>query len=776
MAFNTSISQLSGTSTFYDWFIKENSEIISKLNQVTVSSVTGGDGVLASLGATNGIVTLSIGGTSGTISAGLTFNGAVSFLGETAVPNASFKITGITSGTPGYTFGSVVRITSTGYTTAQANSADNAEVIGVISSRKSTYSIVTVSGKVDGDFTGVAGATLSPGCVYFLDGQTAGFITTTEPTTVGQVSKPVIVGLGATSGMVVQYRGNFLNASTSSGGESGTNRIYISLSTSPTDPRSVGFSAGSFVSFAPDLVSGNTFFNKVLTDTGRTAISGWFLSGSRNFIYRGYTYGTQFYSLPSEEDYIVGMIENVTTSGSNVICQILARGTTSVLPKAISTAASAQGAWCLSGATFATTSAGITAQVVHNPITNNDPFLPVYQVGFVFANSPTSWYVNPRPLSNAPITTSFKSATAPSTLINPTNFAFNGNFNVWQRNEGKSSQYTSTGNLYFADGWIRRMSGITNGVQTIQRKTFTIGSSVETNPQSFVDIKAVQDPAGADPVNCVYSVGHVIDGADTFNASPITVSFYAMCALPNYSGTVYIARYNNGSLIDKTNLGTVSFQTSFTKHTINGDVPKGIFTKGLGTDYCEVGIDLNLSVYKNWKAGLPTSTNSVVSIAAFNVFDGTYASPALSFDGYTEQMKKAQTLYYSTYTDLQTIGSQTMLSFTEPTVNTFTFTSLPNSPFATFKLPYPMIATPTVTVYSPYSGLSNEMYNYTASRDLRNTSGTIGYGGVSRVAPLGVQTTSTVVDKSSIRVNIGAGSVPYDVINCHIVADASYPI
>lgn len=106
MAFNTTINQLTGSSTFYDWYNKENNEIISKLNQCTVSGVTSGDGVLASLNAGSGLVTLSIGGTSGSITSGLTFLGDVTFLGETIVPNNSFKITGITTGTPGYSFGS----------------------------------------------------------------------------------------------------------------------------------------------------------------------------------------------------------------------------------------------------------------------------------------------------------------------------------------------------------------------------------------------------------------------------------------------------------------------------------------------------------------------------------------------------------------------------------------------------------------------------------------------------------------------------------------------
>ena len=52
MAFNDTIGQLTGNSTFYDWYTKENSEIIAKLNQLGVSGVTGADGILSSTNTT----------------------------------------------------------------------------------------------------------------------------------------------------------------------------------------------------------------------------------------------------------------------------------------------------------------------------------------------------------------------------------------------------------------------------------------------------------------------------------------------------------------------------------------------------------------------------------------------------------------------------------------------------------------------------------------------------------------------------------------------------
>ena len=323
MAFNDTISPLTGTSTFYDWFIKENNEIISKLNLATVSGVTSGDGVLASLNTSSGVVTVSIGGTSGVINTGLTFAGAVSFNGEIVIPNISYKITGITSGTSGYTFGSVVRINSSGYTTAKANDPDSAEVVGVISSRNTSYSVVTLAGRINGDFTQVAGGTLSPGCIYFLSGTTSGYITTSEPNTLGYVSKPVILGIGETAGVVLQYRGNYLNDS-GADGLSGTNKIYVQISKSATNPSNYGFSAGNFISFAPDILAGNTFFHQWLTNTGRTAIDGWFLSGSYNYannlvgIVGTPDASTTIFNFAPEEDFIVGMIESVNESAHHI--------------------------------------------------------------------------------------------------------------------------------------------------------------------------------------------------------------------------------------------------------------------------------------------------------------------------------------------------------------------------------------------------------------------------------------------------------------------------
>lgn len=782
MAFNTTISDLASNSTFYDWYLKENNEIISKLNLAQVSSVTGGDGVLVELNASSGLVTLSIGGTSGNISRGLTFSGSVSFLGDVVVPNVSYKINGITLGSSGYTFGNVIRITSTGYTLAQANGADQAEVVGVLSSLYPSYSIVTLSGKIGGNFTTVSGGTLSPGCVYFLDAATAGFITITEPSTIGQVSKPVIIGLGETAGMVVQYRGNYLNASSTSA--TATNKITISLPKSAS-PQLYGFTGGAFVSYAYNIVNGSTFFNKVLTDTGRTAISGYFLTGSKNYIYRIYDPGTEYWNLPNEEDFTLGMIESFDSSGANIVYTVIREGISSILPNNIKTATDARGAWAISGATFTVGVPGPTGQVeLINQNYNANVYAPKYQTGFAFVAKPTSWLVLPRPITASSLTSSFRSTQLPENLTNAYNYAFNGDFSIWQRDTGRSSAYTTSGNVYFADNWVRRQSGFktsTSSSQNIQRQSFSITSTdVEGNPEYYVDIKCLEgitgdSEPGLRPTTAVCDVGTMIDNIESFNGSNITVSFYAKSTLPNYTANVYFARYNGKTQVSKQTIGTIDLQTAWTKHTLNYEVPS-LASSTYSNDFVEVGIDLNPLFVKAHQNAISNSTNLTVSLASFVVYDGTFTSPTHQFDEYSKKLSKAQKYYVTTYTESQTQGSATMSSITEPTLNTFTLTHLPNSPFAIFKLPVKMRATPSVFIYSPFSGIMSEMYNYTATRDLRNTSGTKGYAGAIRTAVLGSSTVSTTEDSTAVRININAGSVPYDVINCNIVADASYPI
>lgn len=95
----------------------------------------------------------------------------------------------------GFAVGDVIRSNGTAdqYTKAQANSATNAEVAGIVTvvtnANNFTY---TTEGVIT---TGVP--TNTAGTVYFLDPSSAGAITATKPTTSGQVIKPVLIVLNS---------------------------------------------------------------------------------------------------------------------------------------------------------------------------------------------------------------------------------------------------------------------------------------------------------------------------------------------------------------------------------------------------------------------------------------------------------------------------------------------------------------------------------------------------------------------------------------------------
>jgi hypothetical protein len=100
-----------------------------------------------------------------------------------------------------FAIGDVVYYNGTAYVKAQANAANTAEAIGIVSKASASKFTLTELGYV----TGLS--TLTPGEVYFLSGSVAGGLTVTEPSTIGHISKPMLIADSATSGYVLNYRG-----------------------------------------------------------------------------------------------------------------------------------------------------------------------------------------------------------------------------------------------------------------------------------------------------------------------------------------------------------------------------------------------------------------------------------------------------------------------------------------------------------------------------------------------------------------------------------------
>lgn len=102
----------------------------------------------------------------------------------------------------GLIVGDVIRLDGVNYVKAQANTADNAEVIGMVSTVTDVDNLTIIQ---TGYITGLSGLTANS--QYFLDPTTAGAMTLTNTTTVGEISKPLIFTDSTTSGWLGIYRG-----------------------------------------------------------------------------------------------------------------------------------------------------------------------------------------------------------------------------------------------------------------------------------------------------------------------------------------------------------------------------------------------------------------------------------------------------------------------------------------------------------------------------------------------------------------------------------------
>lgn len=118
----------------------------------------------------------------------------------------------ISQTTHGLSVGNVVRLSGTNYVKAQADSDANAEVAGIVAAVADANTFTLHYG---GRITGLSG--LTAGTVYFLDDDTAGLLTATEPTDAGDISKPVLIADSTTTGLFFNMRGAVVAAALSAG-------------------------------------------------------------------------------------------------------------------------------------------------------------------------------------------------------------------------------------------------------------------------------------------------------------------------------------------------------------------------------------------------------------------------------------------------------------------------------------------------------------------------------------------------------------------------------
>jgi hypothetical protein len=108
----------------------------------------------------------------------------------------------------GFSVGNAIRFDGTNWVKSKADSDTNSDVDALVVAVADVDNFsFQIAGTILSIFTG-----LTPGVTYFLSPTTAGALTTTETTTVGEVTKPVLRALSATTAIFVGMRGALISA------------------------------------------------------------------------------------------------------------------------------------------------------------------------------------------------------------------------------------------------------------------------------------------------------------------------------------------------------------------------------------------------------------------------------------------------------------------------------------------------------------------------------------------------------------------------------------
>jgi hypothetical protein len=112
----------------------------------------------------------------------------------------------------GFNCGDVIGFGSGVYSKPIANGAYNGEVLGIVSK---CYNANCFDLTQAGYVTGLTG--LVANCTYFLSPSVAGLLTTTEPSTPGQIDKSVLIATSTSTGWVLPYPGYYITSGGSGG-------------------------------------------------------------------------------------------------------------------------------------------------------------------------------------------------------------------------------------------------------------------------------------------------------------------------------------------------------------------------------------------------------------------------------------------------------------------------------------------------------------------------------------------------------------------------------
>jgi hypothetical protein len=178
-----------------------------------------------------------------------------------ATLGGSADVIQVTQNSHGLTLGYPVKMTASGYAHATANSAPNAEVVGIIIATTTNTLTIALGGRitVDGCVPNV-----TAGTVLFLQ-VSAGLLAAAEPSSAGEISKPMAVVTVANSEMImVQQRGEVLSTGAASiANDSIDSQHYAAAS---IDNEHLADGAVDTAEIADDAVTADKLANSINTE------------------------------------------------------------------------------------------------------------------------------------------------------------------------------------------------------------------------------------------------------------------------------------------------------------------------------------------------------------------------------------------------------------------------------------------------------------------------------------------------------------------------------
>ena len=670
------------------------------------------------------------------------------------------RVSGISHG---FSFGKVVRATdvdATGFTLAIASGgATYAEAVGMISRVNGNSDFeVTFNGEVEGNFTSVndAAAVLSIGCPYFISPSTLGNITTTEPSSDGHISKPVVIGLSSNRGLFVNYRGQEINSVSSGGGGSSGDGTSIRRTIA-----SSGFSVGNVIALNEsgtyELLSGENSSRMIGIVVNN-------IGGGHEILLYGMSRDSDTFRVGTDTDWVAGndtLLFADTNSGSLTA--------TTPADGAMSPAALKMGNHIL----FYNTRFG---QGYSTPATNTLNTTSRSAVAYTAAQVAGG-------LSGP---TEGGGGYAQSTTgTESRNILVNGAFHIWQRGIGVGSAYTGTADTYFADRWIRTTkvgggTGASVGMSII-RSSFDYGQNVVLgNPRYYATLSVGVTGGSGETAGDNVRFSNIIENANTAAGTPVLFSFYAhgTTGATGFLGVEYAQHWNgsdSGTITtQKLDLVYMDGSTKWTRYVIPFNpmsLPVGATTDP-DTSYARISfLPYRYNGLTGTTGSADVSYSDEFSIAQCRLENGFIVTNPVEID-IEEEYRRTKRFYQTSYNVYDYKGKNTLVnSRPDQSSPTFTLGQLGN---VRYKLPITMRATPTsIEAFSP-SSATKTAFNVNAGKDLAFTSGTKGYGNVTRTGLNGSKVTISSSTPSGIDIFFPDGYVALDNCTVHYAAPAEF--